>query len=312
VNEEILLLITKTRGPMKIFASFAAGVATLLALSSSQPALAESESPTLKSIADVAPSALSDSVVQPLSNDGTLFNDARTGLRLSIDTVVANRLEIHGNQSHRVLRTQDGFNLVPLAKTDGSVQTIFVITKPTNPKSINFNLDFPKQSSVKILPSGEVLIVDAKGVMIGGISRPWAYDANGKPVKTQFEFSKGKLIQHVFHDSANFEYPIIADPWIGIDLYHDPYVTKHKQGYRINVKPTLWGLTTVSSPTWFAHRAEVLTKLGKNAPLWSDTIQEQFYCHIFGSPAGYPEYNMESWSPLVPWFQSLFLYRCNP
>ena len=32
----------------------------------------------------------------------------------------------------------------------------------------------------------------------------------------------------------------------------------------------------------------------------------------FGSPAGYPEYNMESWSPLVPWFQSLFLYRCNP
>jgi hypothetical protein len=297
---------------MRIFASITAGLVSLLALSTIQPALAESEPNTLKVISEVAPFALSGSVEKTLSKNGDLYNSGKTGLKLSINSLVASRLENHDNQQHRVLRTQDGFDVVPITKKDGSVQTLVVINEATAPQRITFNLDIPSQSSVKILQSGEVLILDANGIMVGGISRPWAFDANQKPVRTQFQFSNGKLTQYVFHDASNFKYPIVADPWIGIDLYHHPSTSSMPQGYRINVKPTLWGLSMTSTGTWFAHRDEVVTKLKLHSRLWTNTIQEQFYCHIAGSPAGYPEYNMESWSPLVPWFTSLVSYKCNP
>ncbi len=297
---------------MTIFTSFSAILAALLATSVIQPSLADTESQTLKAISEVAPHTLNDSGEILPHSDGTLFTEDNSGLKLSIDNVLASRLETHDNQSNRVLRTADGFSVVPVAKNDGSVQTIVVVNEPKLPQKITFDLDLPSQSSVKILPSGEVLILDSKGVLLVGISRPWAFDANRKRVRTHFEFSKGKLSQYVFHDSTNFKYPIIADPWIGIDLYHLPWTSPTSQGYKINVKPTLWGLAMTSSGTWFAHRDEVVTKLKNQARLWSNTIQEQFYCHIAGSPAGYPEYNMESWSPLVPWYISLVSYKCNP
>lgn len=297
---------------MTILTNFSSVLAALLALSAIQPSLESSEPQTLKSISEVAPLALSDSVEQPDQRDGALFSSSKTGLKLSINSVVASRLETLNHKSQRVLRTHEGFEVVPVAKKDGSVQTIVTVNDPKLPQKISFDLAIPSQASVKILPSGEVMIFDYKGYMLGGVSRPWAFDANRKPVRTHFEFSKGKLTQHIFHDAANYKYPIIADPWIGIDLYHLPFVSHPPQGYKINVKPTLWGLAMASPGTWFAHRDEVVTKLKNQAKLWTNTIHEQFYCHIAGSPLGYPEYNMESWSPLVPWYISLVSYKCNP
>lgn len=106
----------------------------------------------------------------------------------------------------------------------------------------------------------------------------------------------------------------MADPWWGIDLYHSPYVSFESKGYKINVTPTNWGTNIMNRgiETWWAHRDEVKTKLGGNAWRWTDSIQEQFYCHIRGVPASLPEYNMESWRPTINWLDSLVRYRCNP
>ncbi len=72
------------------------------------------------------------------------------------------------------------------------------------------------------------------------------------------------------------------------------------------------GQTWAGPLIWWAHRDEVVSKLGSNAWRWTNTIQEQFYCHIAGLPFSLPTYNLESWRPFVGWAVSLAQYQCNP
>ena len=98
------------------------------------------------------------------------------------------------------------------------------------------------------------------------------------------------------------------------DLYYTPWVSFVSSGYKINVNPTWWAGAN-SGPAylymWWAHRDEVKSKLGSSSWRWTTTIQEQFYCHIGGFPAGLPTYNMESWRPWMGWEGQLVAYRCN-
>ena len=130
---------------------------------------------------------------------------------------------------------------------------------------------------------------------------------------TRFEVAGTTLTQVIDHKGADFVYPIVADPWFGIDLYGQPWVTTYVgQTWKVNVVPTSWGLQYNSPAIWWAHRDEVVTKLGSNAWRWANTIQEQFYCHIGGGVFALPVYNLESWRPFVGWAVSLVQYRCNP
>ncbi|MBF4993827.1 hypothetical protein ITX31_06845 [Arthrobacter gandavensis] len=71
------------------------------------------------------------------------------------------------------------------------------------------------------------------------------------------------LVQVVDHEGGDFVYPIVADPWLGQDLYYTPYITTVSQGYKVNVTPRSWGQQWAGPATWFAHR-DVLSgrKLG--------------------------------------------------
>lgn len=88
------------------------------------------------------------------------------------------------------------------------------------------------------------------------------------------------LTQVIDHSSGGFSYPIVADPWLGQDLYNQPWVTLVMQSWIVNVVPTTWGVVWAGPLTWFAHRDEVVSKLGSEWWRWTNTIQEQFYCHI--------------------------------
>lgn len=165
---------------------------------------------------------------------------------------------------------------------------------------------------MKQVDGGFIEIIDKRGEYVGGVAPAWAKDANGTQVPTRYEINGSTLTQIVDHTSGGFAYPIVADPWLGIDLYNQPYITYPPQGYKINVSPTPWGVANSGVATWWAHRDEVKSKLGGNAWRWTNSIQEQFYCHIAGVPLSLPEYNLESWRPTVNWADSLARYRCNP
>ncbi|WP_180987252.1 DUF2599 domain-containing protein [Arthrobacter sp. AFG20] len=166
---------------------------------------------------------------------------------------------------------------------------------------------------MQTLDSGNVEILSANGEFLAGVGAPWAKDATGKAIRTNYEVRGNSIVQVVDHGPGkNLAYPLVADPWFGIDLYNQPWVQFVSQGYKITVVPTSWGTTYRSIDTWWAHRDEIKTKLGSQSWRWTNSIQEQLYCHIYGWPASYPEYNLESWRPTINWAESLSRYQCNP
>lgn len=282
-----------------------------------QAAMADSQIRSLEAIQSVAPEVFGNQAKQRRSTQalvpGALFHSNDRGITLEVANLKFEKSVPFGGSNYRVLSGMDLIDYVPVPKSDGSVQTAAVLKSADAGEELLFKLRTPAGARASILETGEVIIVDAAGKMLAGISAPWAIDASGQEVSTWFELANGGLIQHVDHQSGNFVYPIVADPWLGIDLYGFPYVTEVQgKGYKINVTPTVWGMGTKGISTWFAHRDEVVTKLGSRSWRWTDTIQEPFYCHIAGLPASLPEFNMESWSPLVNWAHSLVAYKCNP
>lgn len=209
----------------------------------------------------------------------------------------------------------DGSTTVPIPKTDGSVQIVNVIEGDTAPSAYRYELGLPEGVTAQRSEDGAIAIVSERGTLVVGIAAPWAVDAIGAPVPTRYELDGSTLTQVVEHASGGFEYPIVADPWLGIALYGNPTVTFPSGGYSINVSPTAWGGSwsgVGNVGMWWAHRDEVVSKLGASSWRWTTSIQEQFYCHIAGYPLGLPQYNMESWRPLVYWETSLIAYQCNP
>lgn len=209
----------------------------------------------------------------------------------------------------------DNFSTVPVPKSDGSVQILTVIDSESAPSEYRFSLDVPADATVQRGESGALAFVSRDGTLIAGVSEPWAVDADGRNVPTHYEFDGTTITQVVEHSAELHSYPVVADPWLGIDLYGSPYVSFPSGGYSINVTPTAWGESFSSVNNvgmWWAHRDEVVTKLGSSSWRWTTSIQEQFYCHIAGYPLGLPEYNMESWRPLVYWESSLLFHECNP
>ena len=310
-------------GIMEKFRAITALTLFCLSFVGLEPSSAETDARALETVAAIEPNLLFDgtsfdtdlgfeSNARGSEKSGILFVDNKTGLRLSLSNPRSEKIVDFLGGDFRVLTSKDDIEFIPLTRLDGSVQTLAVIGSPLHKTYFELDIEVPISVSAQILESGEVLFTDANGDMVGGIARPWAMDSNGEAVDTWFELRNQKLIQNVAHKSGSFSYPIIADPWLGIDLYNNPTVTPDKKGYVINVTPTLWGGTFTGIGTWFAHRDEVVTKLGSRANRWTTTIQEQFYCHIAGFPASLPEYNLESWRPLVNWSLSLTAYRCNP
>lgn len=73
-------------------------------------------------------------------------------------------------------------------------------------------------ATVELEPStGGALIYDVSAPgeapnLSGIVHAPWAVDATGRYVPTHFEINDGNLVQVVDHTSADFQYPIVADP----------------------------------------------------------------------------------------------------
>ena len=152
--------------------------------------------------------------------------------------------------------------------------------------------------------------MDDSGNYVFGIATPSAKDATGQLIPTHFEVNGQTLVQVVRIQGAEnpVEFPIVADPWLGVDLYESVWVTYVSSGYIVNATPSTWGRIWVGPATWGAHVDEVKSKAG----LWNASIENQLLCHLLGFPLSLPTYNLESWRPNVHYATSLAKYRCNP
>jgi hypothetical protein len=94
-----------------------------------------------------------------------------------------------------------------------------VINASSAPYSYTYDLDVPEGVTWTTVESGAILGTNATGGLVLGIAPAWAKDANGVPVPTRYEFDGTRLTQIVDHRSDRFAYPVVADPWLGANIF---------------------------------------------------------------------------------------------
>ncbi|NGN63634.1 DUF2599 domain-containing protein [Streptomyces sp. A7024] len=192
------------------------------------------------------------------------------------------------------------------------VQT--VLKSAGAPEEFTFPVDVPDGGRLAPGKDGSVAVLDARGKPVGGIEAPWAKDADGKAVPTEYRVEGDRLIQTVRHRGA--AYPVVADPWMGQDLIQDAkLVWVHAvQKFTLQITPTNF-MRAQQSDYFIAQAAweELLAKyqqpLGihrNHGGLW-----DQFLCHHqFAAFAG-NTWNIEDWRPDIS-YPGTILAQCNP
>ena len=211
---------------------------------------------------------------------------------------------------------KNGSSTIPVAKNDGSLQMVTKIDNRDAPTEYKYVMGVPQGAKLVHQEDGSVLILDNNGKIISAVSKPWAVDAQGTPVETAYVVQGNELIQVISHTSQNYTYPIVADPWLGVDLIERVWVDDVPKGYVVNVKPTRWGRSFQGLATHSAQVDELKDKLGGDAWRVDDhdgTIREQFLCHVAGNMFEPHDYNLESWRPSKHWALQLNPFdECNP
>lgn len=106
----------------------------------------------------------------------------------------------------------NGTDTVAVVQDTGRLQVATVLNDSSAPTSYEYPIDLPAGAS--LLPSGKGIDVveNATGEVLGAFAEPWARDADGRMVPTRYEIKGSSVVQVVEHQSADYAYPVVADP----------------------------------------------------------------------------------------------------
>ena len=222
----------------------------------------------------------------------------------------ADSMEVATDGSLAYLASDDeGVDLSVRALVDGSLQVAVLIPVPDAPHEFTFPLDVPEGTRLVKGDDGGVLALSATDDLVLGVGAPWARDAAGGVVETEFRIDGQSIIQSVHYDGD--DYPLVADPWLGLKLVDR--VTHAGTGTSIvySVYPTAWGRGVAG----FIARDAAFNEAKAHYP-WGfgkPQIRDQFYCHYDMRPTTTfkSSWNLEIWRPDVGLVKTV-LARCNP
>lgn len=234
-----------------------------------------------------------------------------------------------------VFDNNDGSTTTPIVREDGTLQINTVIESPDAPDTYSYQVELPVGTTIQ--RDGESLFFLNGDTLVGGLAPAWAQDADGQAVPTRYEVNGSIVTQIVEHD-ATFTYPVVADPWLGKNLF--AYV-------RNNVRPAFkgkpvytmelsrWGQLIYRGSAAFGFVAPGLsglpvTALGYKIMTnngWAEVIsrqsranttsvKQQYVCHVrYGYPvlgSGW-RWDLEAARPSYPgWTRANPLnHRCN-
>jgi hypothetical protein len=126
----------------------------------------------------------------------------------------------------------DNSVVVPVLKTNGSVQVVTVSANANAPTRYAYPVILQKGQTLSLLPSGQVVLLDAVGNALGMMTAPWALDATGNPVPTRYEVTGNVVTQVVDLYAPGIVFPVVADPtfvwiWGGYGYHFNKAETKH-------------------------------------------------------------------------------------
>lgn len=221
----------------------------------------------------------------------------------------------NGNKMHR---TTEGVSIAPIAKTDGSVQVTFVIDGPASPTSFEFPVETVPGATLAVQEDGSATYTGKGGKLLLAAPAPWATDSAGVSLPTRFLVRGSTLIQVVDHTAQKVTYPVVADPWFGIDLFSSVWYTTYSGQLRVNARKSAWG-QAMHTPS--AAGVAIFLGAGWNevvAKGWHVTekvsMHQQYDCHAAGgfyNLAG--DWGFEKFRPTrtVHWSYGVAIHHCN-
>ena len=214
---------------------------------------------------------------------------------------------------------------VVIVKNDGSLQVTTKIDSQTAPEVYEYKVELPIGSKVQSLGEGLIILRGQK--IIGMLAAPWAEDASGQDVRTKFKVTKNSIIQVVHHREKNYSYPIVADPWLGFNLFDSVVVssvlTKNQPVVNLNLSVWGWSVYTGVTAGGVVAGQEILNSAGWSeawakggavrAALDKPSQRQQFACHALGAFAA-GEWNLEKYRPNRTngdWLSGVASHHCN-
>ena len=207
---------------------------------------------------------------------------------------------------------------------EGSLQIVTTILDASAPQEYEYEINLPENGSYLFQEDGSVLLLDAEGNLFAGAAAPWAKDDAGKDVPTHFEMRDNVLVQVVEHTSVkDVAYPVVADPWLGSNLFAWITRTTMNGDYRYNGKVSNWGRVILSggaSVGGVAAGQAIMKTSGWNewkakypAITNKATLKQQYECHVTGIV--FPldgTYNLERYrANKSNWSLTVWKHKCN-
>jgi len=246
---------------------------------------------------EVTVAAGSGTVTVPADASDGLQLETRDGAEVTVDLPFA-AVASDGLATDSGVVAYDNGNdtsTVPVVKEDGGVQITTTIASSDAPERFVYGLDIPSGATLQQFDSGAVFVLDANGALIVGAAPPWAKDAAGMDVPTWYEIDGTQLVQVVVHrTNRSVTYPVVADPFLGADLFS--WTGYNRNGTYlgqtvISMLKSTWGnavwLGGVPTVGTIAAGQYILQTSGWNElvakrPVADDkpSIQQQYDCHV--------------------------------
>lgn len=217
----------------------------------------------------------------------------------------------------------------PILKGDGSLQLTTLIRNSQAPQNFSYQFDLGANFTVQPLGSGLALMKSGK--FVAAVAAPWAKDAQGRDVPTHYEVDGSTITQVVEHQKSDFTYPIVADPWLGTNLFSSIYLASWTYAAQpvvnLNLSPWGWlvytGIAQGGLPLSFGAGQAILDTAGWDeawskggsirAALDKPSQRQQFSCHALGAIAA-GEWNLEKGRPNRlngNWGAGVAMHHCN-
>lgn len=205
---------------------------------------------------------------------------------------------------------------VPLPYDDGSIQMNTVIESASAPKRFEYEVGLPDGVMMSHIDGGGV-VLERGAETVATIAPAWARDANGNEVETWYEIEDATLVQMVEHSDAD-AYPVVADPYLGINLFGHVYTDWIDGAMRVNASLSPYGWSQYARPSGqvilntygydevLSRGADVRTAMNKLS------MTQQFQCHALGALAA-GQWNLEKWRPnrTTSWTWGVQVHHCN-
>lgn len=269
-------------------------------------AVADSESASsaaddVISASEVVEADAAEVAVQVASIDeNTVVVDGSSSVQVTLP--VSESAEATVNEGLVELSDDDSSSIVPVVMDDGSVAIHSVLKDSSAPTTYAYVLDLPEGATLELSPeTGAVTAFSTDGAPVLYVAEPWATDANGESVPTHYSVDGHTLTQHVDVSSAT-AFPVVADPWLGIDLVASlSWTSVSGSGWKLNVNPTAWARSRTGDPAWIvigtAGYNEAYNKAAASTrSRFTVSGEQQYQCHV-GFAGIDAQWNMEMWKP---------------